>query len=635
MGPDRAAKVHTLSRPQLQERLAEIFEFRPHEEQIEAIDHLINCREDLILIAKTGWGKSMVFQSIPLFRSSKNICLMIMPLSLLEEDQARGINAIQGCAACVLNAATNSESLRQKIKNGEYTHVLTSPEIALHKNFLPILHHEPFLNRLALVGIDELHVVQQWGESFRPNYSQLQVLRARVGPTVPWFGTSATLDPAMLQAVKVSAGFSTDVRVIHTDIDRSDLFYNLQQIERPVTSYQDLYFVTQPTLLSKSGPGANRAIDAIDLPKTVIYCDRISEILAIVRQLRLWIKIGEAFEIVMPYHSELSEKMKAQISKEFIRPNSKHRIIVATDAMGMGMNNPDIARVVNWKQPSSLCALMQRAGRAARSSNMTGEFIWFIEPWCFYKVVGGPYVGPQSQPSLKQRKRRATHLNAPLEGESDSGSAQSDNDLPTNQSQRKSLKSDQQRQGALPPGMLKVINGSCARREIVDFFGQSFSESPVRCCSKCNPGNAKIHRPGNLKPGPRLLTKEDAWAPTWKKTRVKKALAQWRKIAASTHFADSILDPVALEKALQPKVMNGWVDHCTEMTSVEGFRKWASGWDWVEYGSFAEELAEIIHDAVEPSYLTRREPLQPADSNRLPPFTPTSLLKKPRLEGNK
>jgi superfamily II DNA helicase RecQ len=107
-----------ISIPQLQERLVQVFKFQPHQEQVEAIHHLLTRREDLILIAKTGWGKSLIFPSIPLLHPAKGICLMIMPLSLLEEDQARQINAIEGCAACVLNASTNSESLRNNIKHG-------------------------------------------------------------------------------------------------------------------------------------------------------------------------------------------------------------------------------------------------------------------------------------------------------------------------------------------------------------------------------------------------------------------------------------------------------------------------------------------------------------------------------------
>jgi superfamily II DNA helicase RecQ len=84
-----------ISKPQLQEKVAQLFKFQPHQEQIEAIHHLLTRREDLILIAKTGWGKSVIFQSIPLLHSGKGICLMIMSLSLLEEDQARQINNVE------------------------------------------------------------------------------------------------------------------------------------------------------------------------------------------------------------------------------------------------------------------------------------------------------------------------------------------------------------------------------------------------------------------------------------------------------------------------------------------------------------------------------------------------------------
>jgi hypothetical protein len=87
---------------------------------------------------------------------------------------------------------------------------------------LQILHHKAFRDRLVLVTIDDLHIVEQWGENFRKQYSQLQVLRARVGTHVPWFGTSGILDPAMLESVKRSVGFDPDVRVIHADI-----FFNL------------------------------------------------------------------------------------------------------------------------------------------------------------------------------------------------------------------------------------------------------------------------------------------------------------------------------------------------------------------------------------------------------------------------
>lgn len=67
---------------------------------------------------------------------------------------------------------------------------------------------------------------------------------------------------------------------------------------------------------------------------------------------------------------------------EITQVSSRHRIVLATDAMGMGINNPDIQTVVQWKQPASLCTLWQRAGRAARGASYTSQFIWLIDPAC-------------------------------------------------------------------------------------------------------------------------------------------------------------------------------------------------------------------------------------------------------------
>jgi superfamily II DNA helicase RecQ len=100
MPKDQQQAASKISRERIREKIQLYFHLQPHEEQIEAIQHLVDRRDDLILIAKTGWGKSVIFQSIPLLHPDKNICLLIMPLTLLEEDQANHINDIEGCTAC-------------------------------------------------------------------------------------------------------------------------------------------------------------------------------------------------------------------------------------------------------------------------------------------------------------------------------------------------------------------------------------------------------------------------------------------------------------------------------------------------------------------------------------------------------
>ena len=97
-----------------------------------------------------------------------------------------------------------------------------SPEIALSDPFHEILRDQYFQKKLVLVAVDELHIVDQWG-TFRKPYSQLAVLRDCIDRRVPWFGASATLDPAMLKWVKELVGFTPNVKVIQTSVDCPDI----------------------------------------------------------------------------------------------------------------------------------------------------------------------------------------------------------------------------------------------------------------------------------------------------------------------------------------------------------------------------------------------------------------------------
>lgn len=92
---------------------------------------------------------------------------------------------------------------------------------------------------------------------------------------------------------------------------------------------------------------------------------------------------SKACDVVVRYHGQLAEADRKKISTEFLEPDSVHRIVVATDAMRLGIDNPDSERVVNWDRTASLCHVMQCARRAAREKDLKGEFIWFLPQWCF------------------------------------------------------------------------------------------------------------------------------------------------------------------------------------------------------------------------------------------------------------
>jgi len=124
-----------------------------------------------------------------------------------------------------------------------------------------------FANNLCLVAVNELHIVDQWGQKFRPEYSQLAALRKRINRDVPWFGTSATLDPDMLERVKELVGFNSDVKLMRTSIDRPEIGFEIRPMEYAATSFGDLEFLVETA--KEHPPSAadllqNRLVDAVD-----------------------------------------------------------------------------------------------------------------------------------------------------------------------------------------------------------------------------------------------------------------------------------------------------------------------------------------------------------------------------------
>jgi len=116
----------------------------------------------------------------------------------------------------------------------------------LSEQFRRVLLDQTFQQRLVLVAIDELHVLEQWGTTWRPTYSRLHILRSRINSIVPWFGTSATLDPDTLKEVKTLAEFDDTTCVQKTSIDRPEIKLTIKPLEYPANSFRDLEFFVNP-----------------------------------------------------------------------------------------------------------------------------------------------------------------------------------------------------------------------------------------------------------------------------------------------------------------------------------------------------------------------------------------------------
>lgn len=143
-----------------------------------------------------------------------------------------------------MTGKNNQKAVQKSIGSQNYTHVFTSPEIALSKKFKAnVLDHPRFSQRLSLLAVDEIHLVEEWGNSFRPLYSEIEKVRKRVAPHVPLLGILATLTKSMRLRILPKAGFRDDYRLIQTSLDRPEIQQIHRFITSPKNSYEDLQFI--------------------------------------------------------------------------------------------------------------------------------------------------------------------------------------------------------------------------------------------------------------------------------------------------------------------------------------------------------------------------------------------------------
>jgi superfamily II DNA helicase RecQ len=253
--------------------IEELYNFPPRDGQREALRQLIFLRKDMILIAKTSFGKSMILQAVSLL-IEKTITLLLLPLNQIGIEQAEYITSLGG-RPCFLNTDTITAELLGEVKAGKYTHILLSPELAIGDRFRSVAVHPQFRERLGLVAVDEAHLVAHWGRTFRTEYARMNQLRALLGKNVPWFACSATLDPDTLVTVKKGCGFLPDVKVQRTSINRPELLLRLGKIPKNKRrAYTALRFLFKEGEVAGTHPGTAH----LKISKTIVFFDTKNEV---------------------------------------------------------------------------------------------------------------------------------------------------------------------------------------------------------------------------------------------------------------------------------------------------------------------------------------------------------------------
>lgn len=323
-------------------------DFRPM--QAEIIDSVLAGRDTLALMP-TGGGKSLCFQVPTMVMCAENaqrcsvygeegqgLCLVITPLIALMKDQVENLYQ-RGIQAAAVYTGMTREEQRIALDNclfGPYHFLYVSPERLESEEFRSRLKDLP----ICLIAIDEAHCISQWGYDFRPSYLRIADIR-QLFPQVPVLALTATATPDVVDDIQERLGFRKK-NVFKKSFHRDNLQYVVRYTEKK--DEQILHILSRV-------PGSS-----------IIYVrnrKRAQEVAA-------WlIEQGMAADF---YHAGLTTHERTQKQKAWKNYNGKEgiRIMVCTNAFGMGIDKPDVRLVIHHDLPDTLEAYYQEAGRAGR-----------------------------------------------------------------------------------------------------------------------------------------------------------------------------------------------------------------------------------------------------------------------------
>ncbi|OJT07078.1 ATP-dependent DNA helicase Q5 [Trametes pubescens] len=288
----------------------------------------------------------------------------------------------------------------QRILSSTYQIVLISPEMLQSRTFINrILRNTKFARQILSVVVDEAHCISHWGANFRKKYGSLGIIRAFLARGTPIIAFSATLTPRVRRDVSSKLHFpKSGGAFLNVGNDRPNVSIVVRACEHPMNSLADLDFVVPP--------GISRDPSAIS--KTYLYSDNINIGSDIVDYLRARL-ISQcqmdpdiAAAAIRPFNATMSHKYRTESIDHFRR--GLIRVLVCTDAAGMGCNVSDVDVVVQWKLPATLSNFIQRAGRAARSSTRTGLAVLLVERSAFASDISrAPRASRGRAPPGKQQ----------------------------------------------------------------------------------------------------------------------------------------------------------------------------------------------------------------------------------------
>jgi len=320
--------------------------FRGPQEEI--IEH-VHAGQHALVIMPTGMGKSLCFQIPSLMPSTEpsalpHITLVLSPLIALMKDQVDALQA-RSIKATFINSSLRRherESRYKGIANGQFDLLYVTPERFRKQEFLDVIAQR----HVRLLAVDEAHCISEWGHDFRPDYTRLEELRAIMG-NPPTIALTATATPEVQEDIVRQLGLQPDeISLYHEGINRPNLDLLVKDVWDAEEKEQQIIET------------ANRWLTADSSGSGIVYFTLIRTLEEFSERLA-----KRGIDHVC-YHGDLERRYRKRIQEDFMKGH--RRLVLATNAFGMGVDKEDIRFVVHADVPGSMESYYQEIGRAGR-----------------------------------------------------------------------------------------------------------------------------------------------------------------------------------------------------------------------------------------------------------------------------
>lgn len=309
--------------------------------QEDAIRHVVDGRGRLLVVQKTGWGKSFVYFIATKLLREQGVgpALLISPLLALMRNQIAAANRM-GLRAFTINSENKDEwqAVEAGLERNEVDILLISPERLANEHFRAEVL-APASARISLLVVDEAHCISDWGHDFRPHYRFIERIVHTMPGNLRLLATTATANNRVLEDLRNVLG--PNLTVSRGDLSRPSLL--LQSMRMPSQAERMAWLATHLPNIPGSG---------------IIYTLTVRDTSRIAAWLRARGIHAEAYS---------GETGEGRLELENALLNNRVKALVATTALGMGFDKPDLAFVIHYQTPGSVVAYYQQAGRAGRA----------------------------------------------------------------------------------------------------------------------------------------------------------------------------------------------------------------------------------------------------------------------------